>query len=68
MRTPDDLRESACRTAETYMKEAKARIDESFGKGTALKKPELVAAYMQAASLDYFTECLSETIRNIEFH
>lgn len=42
-------------TAEDSMRVAVARIDNIFGNGTALAKPELVASFMQAAAQDFAT-------------
>ena len=48
-----DLMEKAHMTAYEYMRHAKLDIDAQFGAGYAAAHPELVAAYMQTAALDY---------------
>jgi hypothetical protein len=40
-------------TAHDAMVRAKADIDKIFGEGASLKHPELVAAYLNAAGLDF---------------
>ncbi len=47
------LMKQAADTAGTYMARAKAAIDESFGEGYAAAHPELVGAFMQAATADF---------------
>jgi hypothetical protein len=49
-------------TAHDYMVNAKSDIDEMFGKDYAVKHPELVAAYMQAAAQDFHTGVIAKEI------
>lgn len=49
----DTLQSQAHGTAAVYMRAAKMDIDETFGDGYAAKHPELVAAYMAAATRDF---------------
>jgi len=42
-------------SAESYLRNARAKVDEEFGEGYAAKHPELVAAYMQVAAADFST-------------
>jgi hypothetical protein len=42
-------------TAEEWMRSGAEAIDKKFGEGTALKHPELLCAFMQAAAVDQFT-------------
>lgn len=53
MLTADDLMKQAMMTAHDYMVHAIHDIDEKLGSGYAQAHPELVAAYMQAAALDF---------------
>ena len=63
----DTLLSQASDTASIYMGRAIYEIDLLFGDGYAENHPELVAAFMQTAALDYhasatskvFAECLS---------
>jgi hypothetical protein len=49
----DDLMRQAQMTAHDYMLGASTDIDRVFGEGVARKHPELVAAYIQTAALDF---------------
>lgn len=53
MPNASDLMEKAHMTAYEYMRHAKLDVDAQFGDGYAAAHPELVAAYMQTAALDY---------------
>jgi|JI9StandDraft_2_1071091.scaffolds.fasta_scaffold165352_3 hypothetical protein len=48
-----ELMEQAHMTAYEYMRYAKMDVDAQFGPGYAEAHPELVAAYMQTAALDF---------------
>jgi hypothetical protein len=50
--TENKITDEAAMTAYAYMVRALSDIDELLGEGTALKHPELIAAYMQAAAID----------------
>lgn len=47
------LMKQAAMTAHDYMIDAVAAIDKKFGEGYARAHPELIAAYMQTAALDF---------------
>lgn len=53
MLTADKLMGQAMMTAHDYMAHAVHDIDEIFGPGYAKAHPELVAAYMQTAAIDF---------------
>jgi len=57
-----DLMSSAERTAHGYLRAAVASVDEVLGKGSAAKFPQLVVAFMDAASKDYHASMLSHRI------
>jgi hypothetical protein len=44
-------------TVGTYLSQAVQEIDERFGKGFAVKHPELLAACVQAQTLDFNNTC-----------
>jgi hypothetical protein len=46
------------------MSAAGADIDKLLGKGTAKKHPELVAAYMKTAALDFGASIVAQQIRS----
>jgi hypothetical protein len=52
---PETLLRQAPMTAHDYMMHAISDIDELLGKGYAAKHPELIAAYMQTAAIDFAT-------------
>lgn len=57
--------ELVCRASVTvsdYMKQAVESIDQKFGAGYATANPELVAAFIQAASMDYLAAVLHDHI------
>ena len=70
----DTLQSQAHGTAAVYMRAAKIDIDQTFGDGYAAKHPELVAAYMAAATHDFgvsstakvFGNAILEIARNLE--
>ena len=49
------LMSQAPETAALYLRQAKHEIDSTFGKGFAANNPQLVAAFMQTAMLDFCT-------------
>jgi hypothetical protein len=51
----DVLLDQACKTADTYMQSAIEYIDKRFGDRYAEKHPQLVAAFMHVAALDFKT-------------
>ena len=60
-------------TAHDYMLKAISDIDELLGKGYAKQHPELIAAYLQSAALDFGAaiiaraiETLSSAVENID--
>ena len=55
MATWDTLLKQASDTAQAYMIRAKYDINEQFGEGYAKDHPELVAAYMKVAAMDFQT-------------
>ena len=69
--TADTLMRQAAYTASHYMCSAKEDIDRHFGEGYAEDHPELVGAYINAATLDFLAtflhgglEDLGESIRS----
>jgi hypothetical protein len=54
------MKQATC-TAAYYLDSAIKDIDQRFGKGAAKKEPALIAAYMNAAALDY-----SASVRALE--
>ena len=54
----------AQKTALDYMKRATFEIDEKFGDGYSKAHPELVAAFMQTAALDYLANYGMEQLTN----
>ena len=59
----DGMLRQAKMTAHDYMLAALDDIDEIFGRGTAKKHPELVAAYIQTASIDLAGAIIAQQIR-----
>jgi hypothetical protein len=57
-----DLMRQACMTAHDYLLHGKSDIDERLGVGYAQVHPELLAAYMQTAALDYMAGFLAKEI------
>ncbi|WP_041053881.1 hypothetical protein [Vibrio owensii] len=49
------LQSQSMENATTYLTKAKAEIDDLFGKGYAKANPQLVAAYLTAASNEFLT-------------
>jgi hypothetical protein len=56
------LFQQAPRTAHEYMQHGVRDIDATFGEGYAEAHPELLAAYMQTAALDYGAELIASKI------
>lgn len=64
----ETLMRQATYTADYYLDKAIKNIDENLGEGYAAEHPDLIAAYMKTASIDYKTsvnnkileECVSE--------
>lgn len=52
----------ACMTAYDYLLHACKDINEVMGPGTAERNPELVAAYMHTAALNYLARAISTAI------
>lgn len=59
----DTLLRQAPDTAETYLRAAKTRIDEVFGKDFAKNNPALVAAFITACSADLNNAVLTVAIQ-----
>lgn len=55
MLSATELMNQSMMTAHDYMNHAQQDIDTIFGVGFAAKNPELIAAYMQTAALDFAT-------------
>ena len=62
IKSPDELMHQASVTASKYMRQAIASIDEQFGNGYAKAHPELVAAFVQAASRDFLAAVLHDHV------
>lgn len=60
----DGLMRQAKMTAHDYMSVAITDINEMFGKGAAKKHPELVAALMKTAALDFGASIIAQQIRS----
>lgn len=56
------LMRQASMTAAEYMSEGADKIDAMFGDGYAKKHPELLAAFMTAAALDYGAAAITKGI------
>lgn len=52
-------------TADVYLADAIAAIDERLGKGAAAAAPALVGAYMQAAALDYQANIMARSLSQL---
>jgi hypothetical protein len=59
----DTLMKQAHWTAALYLERAVKDIDALLGKGAARQHPELVAAYMQTASIDMAGATIAQQIR-----
>ncbi len=60
--SPRELIDQASVTATSYMRQAVESIDEQFGAGYAKAHPELVAAFVQAASRDFLAAVLHDHV------
>jgi hypothetical protein len=58
----DQLMRQAPETVEIYLFEAQTKIDKVFGAGYAKEHPELVGAFIQAASVDFQASSISKVI------
>jgi len=64
----DLLMRQASMTAHDYMQKAISDIDNLLGEGYAKEHPELIAAYMQTAALDFMASFgLADHLENINF-
>ena len=52
-------------TAHDYMLKAIDDIDKLLGKGYAKQHPELIAAYMQTAAIDFGTAIIARAIESV---
>ena len=59
---PTALEGLASMAAADYFGRARREIDEEFGEGYAKEHPELVAAFMQVAAMDFATAMLTKAI------
>jgi len=62
--SPDPHIREAWITADVYLRTAVERIDALFGKGYAKQHPELIAAFMQAATADVNTAVSAQALRS----
>lgn len=58
----DTLMRQAPMTADLYLRKAVQSIDEVFGAGYAKEHPEIVAAFMQACTVDFATVMASNSV------
>jgi hypothetical protein len=63
---PKTLMRQAKYTAAEYLNAAVIEIDEKFGDGYAKKNPELIAAYMNTAALDYGSAIIARSIQDLK--
>jgi hypothetical protein len=59
------LMRQAQMTAHDYMAQARHDIDEVFGERYAISHPELIAAYMQTAALDFGAAVIARAIQQL---
>jgi hypothetical protein len=59
---PDTLLRQASMTASDYLSKAVWEIDEKFGEGYAANHPQLIAAFMQVAAIDFATATLARAM------
>lgn len=65
-----DLMRQSWQTAHEYLIHAVENIDLELGKGYAAKHPELIAAFMQVAAVDFQTACVglsAQQARELEY-
>jgi len=60
------LMRQAQMTAHDYMHSAKNDAGELFGAGFAIRHPELVAAYMQTAAMDFGAAVIARAIEGLD--
>lgn len=60
-----DLVGSAILVAADYMMAGKKEIDDLLGAGYCRDHPELLAAFMQTASIDFAAQAIREVLRDI---
>lgn len=65
MASAETLMRQAGFTAEEYMHKAVGSIDGKLGDGYAKKNPELIAAFMKTAAMDYEASCLLKGLESI---
>jgi Pyruvate/2-oxoacid:ferredoxin oxidoreductase gamma subunit len=58
-----ELMKQASMTADIYLGEAVERIDRILGEGYAEKNPVLVAAFIQACSMDFVSASVQKTLQ-----
>ena len=63
--SPQELMMQAAKTADFYMSEAVKSIDERFGENYSGDHPELVAAFMKTAALDFMATLIAQNIQNL---
>jgi len=63
--TATTLLSQAHGTAEVYMTEAVKSIDRLFGKGFAQHYPDLVAAFMKTAAIDFATAIAAKNLESV---
>jgi hypothetical protein len=66
--TAETLFRQASMTAKTYFHEAIEHIDSSFGEDYAQHHPELIAAFMHTAALDFQAGFIGTAIREAAQH
>ena len=60
--SPDTLMRQAVPTMADYLRESILAIDAQLGEGYAKEHPELLAAFIQGASLDYGLSFVGNTL------
>lgn len=64
------LMRQSWQTAHEYLSHAIEEIDGELGKGYAAKHPELIAAFMKVAAMDFSTACIglsAQQARAVEY-
>jgi hypothetical protein len=61
----DTLLRQAPMTAETYMAAAIDWLDERYGKGFAIKNPQLIQIYVEACVRDFHSSTISKLVRDV---
>jgi hypothetical protein len=64
----ETLMRQASATADEYLHKAVEGIDGVFGEGFAKAHPELIAAHMQTAALDFGASVIANALRSISTH